>query len=302
MALIVAAATGVTTTTAAECAVLQTGDDKPKAKDAPQKRVFSGPQRGETIRPFRVLHVKGDQTKELEIVTKEDDRVTLICFVHKLSNDDRILYGLGLVDFYTSRHKDLTSHYVLLSKDREKIMKMLRGWTRGSLFTKSLVSLSVDGEEGPGYYGLNRKVAMTVVVAKGNKVVDNLVFQAPNNRDLHRIMTSVARALGKPAPTLAGVQQELRAERQRQADKRIKASPVFKLAPNEQLGRIMYGLVNGRGNQSRNATRRSKQLSEWAGDDQQRQAELKKYCKAVLAGDFKLNRYSKEALENLAEE
>lgn len=63
--------------------------------------------------------------------------------MHRLGNDDRILFGLGLVDFYASRHKELTSHFVLLSDDREKMMMMLRGWARGSLFTKSLVQLSV---------------------------------------------------------------------------------------------------------------------------------------------------------------
>lgn len=275
-------------------------DEKPKAKDAGQKRVFSGPQPSEMIKPFRVLKVTADETKELEIANETDERTTLICFVHRLSNDDRLLFGLGLVDFYASRQKKLTSHFVLLSDDREKMTMMLRGWARGSVFTKSLVSVSVDGVEGPGYYGLNRNVAMTVLVVKGNKVVSNFVFQAPNNRDFETIMAAVAKALGEPEPTLANVQQELRAERQRQADNRIKASPVFKLAPNEQLGRIMFGMVNARGNQSQNAQRRSQQFLDWAGDSKERKSALKKYCKAVLAGDFRLNQYSLAAIQKLA--
>lgn len=96
-----------------------------------------------------MLRLKDDQATELEIV-KENDGNTLICFVHKLSTDDRILYGLPLVDFYAPQQKELTSHFVLLSDDRAKMTKMLRGWARGSLFSKSLVSLSVDGAEGPG--------------------------------------------------------------------------------------------------------------------------------------------------------
>ena len=85
-------------------------------------------------------------------------------------------------------------------------------------------------------------------------------------------------------------------------DKRIKASAVFKIAPNEELGRIMFGMVNGRGNQTLISKRRSKQLLDWAGEDGDRKATLKKYCKAVLAGDFKLNQYSKAALQKLAGE
>lgn len=294
-------------------------DKKSEATKGVAKRVFSGPQVGEKIRPFKVLHVLAEKTKELEVgkpakagagkagdkkvaARKVGEPTTLICFVHRLSTDDRILFGLGLVDFYAARHKGLSSHFVLLSNEREKMTKMLKGWARGSLFKNSVVSLSADGANGPGYYGLNRHVAMTVIVAKGNKVVSNLVFNAPNGRDLEKIMAAVAKAYGKPAPKLAKVQQELRAERQRQMAKRIKASPVFKLAPNEQLGRIMFGMVNGRGNRSLVAKRRSKQLRDWAGDNKDRKATLRKYCKAVLTGNFKLNRYSREALENLAKE
>lgn len=275
-------------------------DQKPSTVAEVRRRIFSGPQPSETIRPFKVLASKADQMEELEIVKKTDDGTTLICFIHKLSNDDRILYGLGLVDFYGRRHKELKSHIVILSDDRPKMMKMVKGWTRGSLFTKSLVSVSVDGIEGPGSYGLNRNVAMTVVVANGNKVVENFVFQAPNGRDLQTIMASVAKAMGKKEPVLAEVQKELRAERQRQADKRMKASPVFKIAPNEQLGRIMYGMVHARGNRSKNAERRSQQLRDWVGDSEDRKATLKDYCKAVLTGDFNPDRYSREAIQKIA--
>lgn len=270
----------------------------PKVKP---NRIFSGPQPGEKIAPFKVLRIKGDKEDELEIV-KKSEGTTLICFVHKLSPDDRILYGLPLVDFYASKQKKLTSHYVLLSNDRQKMLKMLRAWSRGSLFKASEVSLSVDGVEGPGFYGLNRKIAMTVVIAKQGKVVKNMALAAPNGRDLESIMVAVAGALGKPKPTLAKVQKELRAERQKDLDKRMKASPVFKIAPNEELGRIMFGLVNGRGNPTLIAKRRSKRLLEWVRDDKERKSVLKKYCKAVLAGDFKLNQYSKAALQELAGE
>lgn len=273
--------------------------DKTPEVQAERDRIFSGPQPGEKVAPFKVLRFKDGTADEVEIV-KEGKGTTLICFVHKLSPDDRILYGLPLVDFYTSRQKDLSSHYVLLSDDRAKMLKMLGAWSRASLFKASEVSLSVDGVEGPGFYGLNRQIAMTVLVAKDGKVVKNMALAAPNGKDLESIMVAVAETLDKPKPTLAQVQQELRAERQKELDKRMKASPVFKIAPNEELGRIMFGLVNGRGNQTLIAKRRSKQFRDWVGDDKQRESELKKYCQAVLAGEFKLNRYTKSALEELA--
>ena len=103
----------------------QADGTNPAAINPVQKRTFSGPQPGEKLKPFKVLTVKDDQTQELEVATKTNKGITLICFVHRLSNDDRILFGLGLVDFYVSRYSSLTSHIVLLPEDREKVMTML---------------------------------------------------------------------------------------------------------------------------------------------------------------------------------
>lgn len=63
----------------ATSAVAQADDEKPKATDAVQERIFSGPQPGEKIKPFKVLYAKADQPKELEIVKEIDERTTLIC-------------------------------------------------------------------------------------------------------------------------------------------------------------------------------------------------------------------------------
>jgi len=176
--------------------------------------------------------------------------------------------------------------------------KMIRGW--GPVFPKSLVSLSEDGLEGPGFYGLNPNTAMTALVIKGDKVVSNLVFNAPNNFDLEKIMVAVAESTGTPKPTLAEIQRQLKEERQRQLDKRIKASPVFKIAPNEELGRTMYWMVNGRGNLSKNAMRRKQQLLDWAGDSIMRKLILRDFCQSILDKDVKLNQYSKSAISELA--
>ena len=269
---------------------------------AVEEKLFSGPQVGESVQPFKVRYFKDDEPKEIEIVGKDTEKTNLVCFIHRLSTDDRILYGLGLVDFYVRRHDNLESHFVLLSDERNKIETMLRGWARNSVFTQSLVSLSVDGLEGPGFYGLNRNTAMTVLVIQEGKVVSNLVFNAPNNFDLEKIMVAVADALDVPTPKLKDIQQELREHRQRELDKRIKASPVFKLAPNEELGRHMYWLVNARGNMQRNSNRRKQMLLEWVGDDNSRGKELRDFCKSIITNnEIKLNQYSRGVVEEFAE-
>ena len=43
-------------------------------------------------------------------------------------------------------------------------------------------------------------------------------------------------------------------------------------------------------------------VAEGAGDSKERKSVLEEYCKAVLAGDFQLNQYSRAAIEKLAGE
>ena len=64
----------------------------------------------------------------------------------------------------------------------------------------------------------------------------------------------------------------------------------------------MFRMLRTEANRSENAKRRSKELLEWAGENKERQAALKKYCKAVLAGDIDTDQYSRNALEKLAGE
>ena len=54
------------------------------------------------------------------------------------------------------------------------------------------VGISVDGEEGPGSYGLNRNVELTFVLAKENKVVANFAFVQSSVTDAPVISASRA--------------------------------------------------------------------------------------------------------------
>lgn len=267
---------------------------------ATEEKLFSGPQPGEKVAPFKVLVIKDDEPREMEIVKRVEDGTTLVCFIHRMGTDDRILFGLGLVDFYARRFEKLKCHFVILSDERDKVSNMLRGWARGNIFPNAMVSLSTDGLEGPGFYGLNPTTTMTALVIKDGVVANNMVFNAPNNFDLEKIMIAVAEVQGAEKPSLAAVQKELRAERQRQLDLRIKASPVFKLAPNEELGRTMYWMANGRGNLSKNAQRRKQQLLDWVGDSADRKVKLRDYCKTILKENIKLNQFSLAAIQELS--
>ncbi len=163
--------------------------------------------------------------------------------------------------------------------------------------------ISLDGPEGPGRYGLNRKHAeMTVLIANHNEVVSNFALRAANNTDAPKILNALAQAQKKPSPSIDKIKQELRAARTARREKRTREMPVFKLAPHEDLGQLMVQMLFREGASEALATEVSLAMTKWASDDDEKMAALTQYCKAVLAGRFQVNRYARDALQKLASE
>lgn len=262
------------------------------------EEVFSGPQPGEETPPFKVLQVTAPmQAKEIEIdATKKGS--SLLVFFHKVSEP---AIGLAItLEWYAHQQKKLNHQYVLLTEDKGKSEQMVKRWARRPFFAKGAMSISLDGQEGPGRYGLNRNVLMTVLVAKDGKVVSNFALQAPNNTDAPKILKALAKSIGQPAPSYEKIRAELRAERTRRREKQIRDNVVFKLAPNDDLGRLMVSMLNRERVNEESVSRVVKQMKEWAGKDEKKKATLAKYCKAVLKGKHAKNRYAREALEKLS--
>ncbi len=265
-----------------------------------QEKQFSGPQLGEELSAFKILTVKSpDEVEEVIASSDTEKDATFIVFLHKVNEP-----ALGLMislDWYAGKQKNLDSYYVLLAEDRAATETQLKRWAERSFFNHASLSLSLDGPEGPGRYGLNRTVNMTVLVAKDNKVVNNFALLAPNNTDAPKILEALAKALGqKEVPSIDKIREELRAERDRRRNRNLANNPIVKLAPNEELGRIMIRMIVGEGLNERRVAEVKAQLKKWAGDNKERQAALVKYSEKILDGNFRLNRYAREALEDLA--
>ena len=68
---------------------------------------------------------------------------------------------------------------------------------------RSSISVSVDGNEGPGAYGLNRGVTLTILVAKDNIVTANFALVQPSlPADAPRVLGEVVKLIGGKVPTL----------------------------------------------------------------------------------------------------
>ena len=112
----------------------------------------------------------------------------------------------------------------------------------------------------------------------------------------------IAQAVGKETPSYEQIAAELREERARRGLALQKEHPVFRLAPTEALGTLMMAMIFREGVTEEHVKQVSDKMVEWAGESQEKQSALKRYCQDVLNGNFDINRYATEALREMSAE
>lgn len=177
----------------------------PRARaEEPAEKVFSGPQAGEKLSPFKARGLTGDLAgKEFDLIDMAKDKPLFIIFIH-----ERTRPSLGvtrvLMTYAAKRAKDgLTSGVVFLADDATELETWAKRAT-AALPVGNPLGISIDGAEGPGAYGLNRKVALTVLVANEGKVTANFALIQPSiQADIPLIVKALVGAVGGDAPSLA---------------------------------------------------------------------------------------------------
>jgi hypothetical protein len=170
------------------------------AKDDP---VFSGPQMGEKLPSFKIRGVLDPhEGKEIDPIAQAAGKPLFLLFVHD-TNRQSVAMTRMLTTYAKSRTKDgLTTAVVWLGEDAtdatNTIKKIQHALTPG-VFT----GVSPDGREGPGSYGLNRKVMLTILVGNQGKVTANFPLIQPSlQADLPKILEALVKEIGGKAPTL----------------------------------------------------------------------------------------------------
>jgi hypothetical protein len=142
--------------------------------------VFSGPQLGEKLPPFNAKGVFGDLAdKDIELVGRSAENPVLLIFFHERT---RPAFGLTnmAMKYAVSRKKDgLQSSVIYLTDDATETRDWL-GRVKQNLNQNVTHVISSGGLEGPGSYGLNRNVTLTVLVAKDGKVTANFALVQPS--------------------------------------------------------------------------------------------------------------------------
>jgi hypothetical protein len=158
--------------------------------------VFSGPQAGEAATPFKVLNLTGEGAGNERQVNP--DAATALVFVQGMERS--LVPLLRVVDQYGAARKErIKTEVVFLFADRLAGEQRAKA-VAGSLKLQSRVSLSLDGIEGPGNYGLNKECLMTIVVTKDGKVTDNFALVQPGIADAPKVVAALARTFGDDSP------------------------------------------------------------------------------------------------------
>ena len=169
---------------------------------AAQEKLFSGPQPGEKLTPFRVFDTTGpNRGKEVDYVTQFGGAPTVVVFVHALERS--LIPLLNTVDQYGAEHKDaLKTVLVFLTDDRVASEQRLP-LVAQSLRSQAPFTISLDGPEGPGNYGLNKKCLLTIVAGKENRVTANFALVQPGIADGPAVLKALAALAGDPKPPTA---------------------------------------------------------------------------------------------------
>lgn len=169
--------------------------------------VFSGPQVDEKLPAFKVRSVFDDAAgKELDFVTAAGDKPLVLIFVHDVNRQSISLVRV-LSSYTVSRAKDdLHTGVVWLDADATEAENTLQR-IKHALTPQAPTGISLDGREGPGAYGLNRNVQVTVLVGKAGKVTANFALVQPSlQADLPKILAEVVKVAGGKVPKLEEIE------------------------------------------------------------------------------------------------
>lgn len=163
--------------------------------------VFSGPQVDEKVPAFKVRGVFDEAAgKELDFVTQAGDKPLVLIFVHDVNRQSISLVRV-LSSYTVSRAKDgLQTGVIWLHEDATEAENILKR-IKHALTPKAPTGISLDGREGPGAYGLNRNMQLTILVAKAGKVTANFALVQPSLQvDLPKILEEIVKVAGGKVP------------------------------------------------------------------------------------------------------
>ena len=166
--------------------------------------LFSGPQPGEKLPPLMAKGINGEtKDKTFDIIANTDGQPLVLFLQDESGLGLRGLLGVSRLLAQIAVKSEQTMHIsaVFLGDAPDIVENQVSRLVRHIPSEVSL-SISQDGREGPGSYGLNRNVAQTVIIAKDGKVLHNFAFTQPMLRPDPYVLGAVGDAIGVQPATL----------------------------------------------------------------------------------------------------
>ena len=250
------------------CATAAWGSDEPDA-------VFSGPQPGEKLTALKVTLAYGKEVnKTIDLVERAAGKPSLLVIVNG-SNRPAARLTRTLMNFAEMHKENLFGGVVYLDNDQTAAIEQLQqavSWWK----VEPPVGISVDGAEGPGSYGLNRNINITVLVASKGIVTSNFALVQPTDTDAINILKDVVTLTGGRTPD--------------EFEVLLLSAPIHKpatagwhVAPQDvELRRLICAALTANDEQS--ASSAADAVEKYVGDAQKRQVALANVTAILLEG------------------
>jgi hypothetical protein len=181
---------------------LNSGQGANNEQASAEPDIFSGPQVDESLPPLPLQLILSDDPAQIVDAVKPDDKRphTLIVFVHQITRPS-VAFTRILGNYAATRaDSGLSTSVVFLGQDATAVADAVRRAIH-ALPDKVQVGVSPDGLEGPGAYGLNRNLTLTILIASEGKVRANHALVDPSLPvDLPKVLRSLVDVVGGPEP------------------------------------------------------------------------------------------------------
>ena len=165
---------------------------------------FSGPQPGEKLPPLMAKGINGEtKGKMSDVIAKADGQLLVLFLQDESGLGLRGLLGISrlLAQIAEKSEQPMLMSAVFLGDTPDTVENQASKLVP-HIPSEVLLSVSQEGREGPGSYGLNRNVAQTVIIAKDGKVLHNFAFTQPMLHPDPYVLGAVGEAIGVAPATL----------------------------------------------------------------------------------------------------
>jgi hypothetical protein len=168
-----------------------------------QEPVFSGPQVGESLSSFTAEGVLGAvDGKPFDFIAEAQDQPVMLIFCHERTRPAFAMIR-AISKYAATQHVEagpdvqaMKVAVIFLTDDATEV----QAWAKNvaQYFAEEVTwGVSLDGQEGPGAYGLNRNMTLTVLIGKDGKVTSNFALVQPQlHADGPKILQAVGAATG----------------------------------------------------------------------------------------------------------